>query len=63
VAVAPGRVIAFSRNARTNDALATAGVEVLPVPGEELSRGRGGPRCLTCPLSRDPAAGSAVPRS
>jgi arginine deiminase len=54
VAVAPGRVIAFSRNARTNDALATAGVEVLPVPGEELSRGRGGPRCLTCPLSRDP---------
>jgi arginine deiminase len=56
VAVAPGRVIAFSRNVRTNDALATAGVEVLPVPGEELSRGRGGPRCLTCPLSRDPAA-------
>jgi arginine deiminase len=54
VAVAPGRVIAFSRNVRTNDALAAAGVEVLPVPGEELSRGRGGPRCLTCPLTRDP---------
>jgi arginine deiminase len=57
VAVAPGRVIAFSRNARTNDALVAAGVEVLPVPGEELSRGRGGPRCLTCPLTRDPADG------
>ena len=57
VAVAPGRVIAFSRNARTNDALAAAGIDVLPVPGEELSRGRGGPRCLTCPLTRDPVPG------
>jgi arginine deiminase len=54
VAVAPGRVIAFGRNARTNDALVAAGVEVLPVPGEQLGRGRGGPRCLTCPLTRDP---------
>jgi arginine deiminase len=60
VAVAPGRVIAFSRNVRTNDALVAAGVEVLPVPGEELSRGRGGPRCLTCPLTRDPADGLAL---
>jgi arginine deiminase len=56
VALAPGRVIAFSRNARTNDALAAAGIDVLPVPGEELSRGRGGPRCLTCPLTRDPVS-------
>jgi arginine deiminase len=55
LAVAPGRVIAYSRNVRTNDALAAAGIEVLPIPGEELSRGRGGPRCLTCPLTRDPA--------
>jgi arginine deiminase len=61
VAVAPGRVIAFGRNARTNDALLAAGVEVLPVPGEELSRGRGGPRCLTSPLTRDPVdAGPAL---
>jgi arginine deiminase len=54
VAVAPGRVVAFGHNVRTNDALAAAGAEVLPVPGEELSRGRGGPHCLTCPLTRDP---------
>lgn len=53
LALAPGRVIAYRRNVRTNEALAAAGVEVLPVPGEELSRGRGGPRCLTCPLNRD----------
>jgi arginine deiminase len=54
LAVAPGKVIAFSRNVRTNAALEAADIEVLRVPGEELSRGRGGPRCLTCPLSRDP---------
>jgi arginine deiminase len=53
LALAPGRVIAYRRNARTNKALAAAGVEVLRVPGEELSRGRGGPRCLSCPLNRD----------
>jgi arginine deiminase len=53
LAVRPGKVISYSRNVRTNEALQAAGVEVVPVPGEELSRGRGGPRCLTCPLTRD----------
>jgi arginine deiminase len=53
LAVRPGTVVAYRRNVRTNEALAAAGIEVLPVPGEELSRGRGGPRCLTCPVGRD----------
>jgi arginine deiminase len=57
LALAPGRVIAFRRNVATNAALEAAGIEVLPIPGEELSRGRGGPRCLTCPITRDPVGG------
>jgi arginine deiminase len=56
VALGPGQVIAFEGNVRTNEALAAAGVEVNSVPGRQLSRGRGGPRCLTCPLNRDPVA-------
>jgi arginine deiminase len=55
LAVAPGRVIAYAHNERTNAALADAGIEILEVPGVELGRGHGGPRCLTCPLSRDAA--------
>jgi arginine deiminase len=55
LALGPGRVVAYAHNERTNDALASAGVEVLPVPGEQLSHGHGGPRCLTCPLNRDAA--------
>jgi arginine deiminase len=57
LAVAPGRVVAFAHNRRTNEALAVAGVEVLAVPGEQLARGHGGPRCLTCPLARDAVPG------
>ncbi len=52
LAIAPGHVVAYDRNARTNDALAAAGMEVLTIPGAELGRGRGGPRCLSCPLER-----------
>ncbi|MBY5162549.1 arginine deiminase [Salsipaludibacter albus] len=54
LALAPGRVIAYERNVATNTILADAGIEVLTIPSFELPRGRGGPRCMSCPLSRAP---------
>ena len=53
LAVAPGKVCVYERNVVTNDALYKAGVEVLAAPSEELSRGRGGPRCMTMPFWRE----------
>jgi arginine deiminase len=52
-AVAPGKVIAYDRNQVTNALLREQGVTVLTIPSSELSRGRGGPRCMTMPLVRD----------
>jgi arginine deiminase len=54
LALAPGVVVAYDRNVATNERLRGAGIEVLTIPGSELGRGRGGPRCLTCPLERAP---------
>ncbi|MBT8136686.1 MAG: arginine deiminase [Gammaproteobacteria bacterium] len=51
--VRPGRVIGYERNVHTIEKMQQAGIDVVTIPGEELGRGRGGPRCMSCPLERD----------
>ena len=51
--IRPGVVIAYDRNYITNDILESHGITVLRIPSGELSRGRGGPRCMSMPLVRD----------
>ena len=51
-AISPRRVISYDRNKFTNRALKEAGVEVIETSSSELSRGLGGPRCMTMPLQR-----------
>ena len=54
LALRPGVVVAYERNADTNRRLTEAGVEVATISSYELPRGRGGPRCMSCPVVRDP---------
>lgn len=53
LAVAPGKVVVYSRNYVTNEILRDAGICIYELPGSELSRGRGGPRCMSMPLIRE----------
>ncbi|MBA3991800.1 MAG: arginine deiminase, partial [Propionibacteriales bacterium] len=54
LAIAPRVAVAYERNVETNARLEANGIEVLRIAGSELGSGRGGPRCMSCPISRDP---------
>lgn len=54
LALAPGTVVTYRRNIVSNRILREHGIEVVEIPGSELVRGRGGPRCMSMPLRRDP---------
>jgi arginine deiminase len=54
LAIGPRLAVAYERNIETNARLEAAGIEVLRIAGSELGSGRGGPRCMSCPVRRDP---------
>ena len=53
LAVAPGVIFGYERNQTPNPFLRRNGIEIVTVTGSELGRGRGGPRCMSCPIERD----------
>lgn len=53
LAIGPGEVIVYSRNYVTNQLLEDRGVKTYVMPSSEVSRGRGGPRCMSMPLIRE----------
>ena len=59
LALAPRVAVAYERNNETNDRLEDAGIEVVRIAGSELGSGRGGPRCMSCPISREPLRADA----
>ena len=58
LAVDPGKICVYQRNTVTNDVLYKEGMELLVVPSAELSRGRGGQRCMSMPFWREELSGN-----
>jgi arginine deiminase len=56
LAISPRVAVAYERNVETNSRLEEAGIEVVAIAGSELGSGRGGPRCMSCPIARDEVA-------
>jgi len=54
LAIGPRLAVAYERNIETNARLEAAGIDIVPIAGSELGSGRGGPRCMSCPIARDP---------
>jgi arginine deiminase len=57
LAIGPRLAVAYERNTETNARLEQAGIEVVAIRGSELGSGRGGPRCMSCPISRESLRG------
>ncbi len=60
LAISPRVAVAYERNVETNERLLEAGIDVVTISGSELGSGRGGPRCMSCPISRDSLSAEAT---